>query len=424
MATATRVAAPAGREPARRSALGSVRAYRYRVPYCVPQWSGKTVWALFRSLVTGRAVAGSAPARLARRLEARLGSPAAIPCANGRTAIELALRGLGVGAGSEVVFPSFCCRSIVPPVRAVGAIPVLADVGVELNVTPDSIEAALTPRTRAVIVPHLFGNPADIEGIRARCHPRGIAVIDDAAQAMGATLNGRPVGTFGDAGVVSFGNGKVCFGTGGGLLLSSRPEVVASARALTLRRPSMAAVGSHALAVLLWRRWRRSLLPLQMALRKLQGAKHQTSPYHAQDMANLDAEVALTLLDRLDDDLLERRARVTAYGVALGDQPRLSLVAHRAGSACLNQVMAVDGDAPGSGAAPQVIAALRSAGYEVERSYIPLHLRAEPELARPGALPLTDRLWSSLVELPCEPSVSPSDVARICDIVRDTLRRA
>jgi dTDP-4-amino-4,6-dideoxygalactose transaminase len=86
-------------------------------------------------------------------------------------------------------------------------------------------------------------------------------------------------------------------------------------------------------------------------------------------------------------------------------------------------VVVVDGQAPGGGAAPRVITALRSAGYEVERSYIPLHLRAEPELAKPGALPLTERLWSRLVELPCEPSVPLSDVARICDIVRDTLRR-
>ena len=106
MATATGVAARAGRAPALRKALSSLRAYHYRVPYCVPQWSGATVWALFRSLLTGRVAEGSAPARLARQLEAQLGHPV-VPCANGRTAIELALRGLGVGAGSEVVLPSF-----------------------------------------------------------------------------------------------------------------------------------------------------------------------------------------------------------------------------------------------------------------------------------------------------------------------------
>lgn len=422
MATATGVAARAGRAPALRKALGSLRAYHYRVPYCVPQWSGATVWALFRSLLTGRVAEGSAPARLARQLEAQLGHPV-VPCANGRTAIELALRGLGVGAGSEVVLPSFCCTSIVPPVRAVGAVPVLADVGPELNVTPDTIESALTSRTRAVIVPHLFGNPADIEGIRARCHPRGIVVIDDAAQAMGATLDGRPLGTFGDAGIVSFGNGKVCFGTGGGALLSSRPEVVASAVGWALPRPGIGAIGAHALSVLLWRRWRRSLLPLRMALRKIQGNPPAAPPYCAQSMANLDAEVALTLLEHLGRDLPARRVRVSAYVAALSEEPRLSLVAHRPGSACLTQVVVIDGDAPGSGSAPRVIAALRSAGYEVERSYIPLHLRAEPELAKPGALPLTERLWSSLVELPCEPSVPLTDVARICEIVRETLRR-
>jgi dTDP-4-amino-4,6-dideoxygalactose transaminase len=424
VASATGVAAPAGREPALRRTLSSIRAYRYRVPYCVPQWSGKTIWALLRSVLTARVVAGTAPSRLARRLEARLGSPAAVPCANGRTAIELALRGLGVREGSEVVLPSFCCTSILPPVRALGAVPVLADVGDELNLTPDTVEAALTARTRAVIVPHLFGNPADIEGIRARCHPRRVAVIDDAAQAMGATLNGRSLGTFGDAGVVSFGNGKVCFGTGGGALLSSRPEVVATAMALALPSPGVGQVVSHALSVLLWRRWRRSLLPFQMALRKIKGNPPAARPYFAQSLANLDAEIALSLLDRLEGDLPARRARVAAYAATLGDEPRLSLVAHGPGSACLNQVVVIGGGTPRSDAAPRVIAALRSAGYEVERSYIPLHLRAEPDLAKPGALPRTERVWDSLVELPCEPSVTLADIARISNIVRETLRRS
>src|SRR4029453_584581 len=129
VASATGVAAPARREPALRRTRSSIRAYRHRVPYCVPQWSGKTIWALLRSVLTARVVEGTAPSRLARRLEARLGSPAAVPCANGRTAIELALRGLGVREGSEGVLPSFCCTSVVPPVRALGAVPVLADVG-------------------------------------------------------------------------------------------------------------------------------------------------------------------------------------------------------------------------------------------------------------------------------------------------------
>ena len=77
------------------------------------------------------------------------------------------------------------------------------------------------------------------------------------------------------------------------------------------------------------------------------------------------------------------------------------------------------GAAPRPGSSPPSAAV----ATKVERSYTPLHLRAEPELAKPGALPLTERLGGSLVELPCEPSVPLTDVARICEIVRETLRR-
>lgn len=424
MTPSTTAAAPPDREPVSRRALSSFRAYRFRVPYFVPQWTPRTFLAMVRCAATGRIVEGTGTARLARRLQARLAVPAALPTANGRTAIELALRAMGVGAGDEVVLPSFCCTSTLPPIRAIGAIPVLADIGPELNVTPATVEAALTSRTRAVIVPHLFGNPADIQGILARCAARGVAVIDDAAQAMGATLGARMLGTFGDVGLVSFGNGKVCFGTGGGALISGRPEIAQRAAAVDLARPAARATLSHALSVMIWRRWRRWLLPLQPVLRRLRGPREPALDYAPGGMANLDAEVALTLLDRLDGDLSARRARVDAYVAALASEPRVSLIPHRPGSACLTQVICVDPDRPEGGSDVKVIGALREAGYEIERSYTPLHLRPEFAHLDRGALAESDRVWRSLVELPCEPSVALADVTRIGTIIRRTLERS
>jgi dTDP-4-amino-4,6-dideoxygalactose transaminase len=130
------------------------------------------------------------------------------------------LRMCSVGQGDEVVIPTFCCTAVVPPVLAVGAVPVLADVGAELNITAETVEAALTKKTKAIIVPHLFGNPADIGAIVDLARGRNIRVIDDAAQALGATIDGRPVGGFGDVGILSFGSEKICSGLGGGVFLS------------------------------------------------------------------------------------------------------------------------------------------------------------------------------------------------------------
>jgi dTDP-4-amino-4,6-dideoxygalactose transaminase len=376
------------------------------------------VVAIVRCVVTGRVVHGPAPALLARRLAAQLGVPAPLPCGDGRSAIELALRALEVEPGDDVIVPAFCCTSIVPPILAVGARPVLADVGPELNLTPETVESALTPRTRVVIVPHLFGNPADVEAIAALCAARGLKLIDDAAQAMGATVGGRAAGTFGDAGLVSFGKGKVCFGTGGGALISSRPEIIERAARLDLPPPRPGDTLTHALSVLFWRRWRRWFLPAQVALVRLRRTRRAPTPYGRRAMSNLDATVAGTLLDRLSGDLRARRERVAAYGRALAGAPALALVPHRPGSACLTQIVMVDPSKTGGAAAARVIGALRKNGYEVDASYTPLHLRGETSMRAHGPLVRTDAVWQSLVELPCEPSVSMAEVDRIAATVR------
>src|SRR5262245_62628085 len=154
----------------------------------------------------------------------RLGVEHAIICGSGSLALEIAVRACGVGEGDEVIIPTFCCTSVVPPILAVGACPVLADVGDELNITAETVEAALTQKTRVIVVPHLFGNPAGINSIVNLAHRRDIRVIDDAAQALGATIDGQPVGSFGDFGILSFGREKVCFGLGGGVVVSRQSK--------------------------------------------------------------------------------------------------------------------------------------------------------------------------------------------------------
>jgi perosamine synthetase len=351
-----------------------------------------------------------------------MGVPVALPCGDGRSAIELALRALDVQAGDDVIVPAFCCTSIVPPILAVGARPVLADVGPELNLTPETVESALTPRTRVVIVPHLFGNPADIEAIAGLCAAHGLLLIDDAAQAMGATVQDRAAGTFGDAGLVSFGRGKICFGTGGGALVSKRPEVIERAACLELLPAHSRDTLTRAFSVLFWRRWRRWFLPAQAVGARFRKTRRAPASYERRAMANLDAAVAGTLLDRLPGDLRARRERVAAYGRALAGVPALALVPHRPGSACLTQVVMVDPSRRG-GAAARVVTALRERGYEVNTSYTPLHLGGGTRAWSHGPLTRTDAVWHSLVELPCEPSVSMAEIDRISATVRTAVGR-
>ncbi len=390
--------------------------YVYRVPLCRPFWSWRTYAALTRCIGSGRVVSGPDVQRLEEKLAMFFSTSTPVACNSGRAALELGLRATGVGAGDEVIVPTFCCASIVPPIVAVEAVPVLADVGKDLTLTSETVEAAITSRTRAVVVAHLFGNPAPIRAIEVLCRERGLILIDDAAQALGARLKGRLLGTFGDAGIVSFGNGKVCFGVGGGALVSRHNEVLERARTAHFSPAAAVPTLKRAAAVTVWRRWRRWSLPLQVTLSRVYTIR-QESAYAGRAMANLDAAVATSLLDTLDANIAARRSRVDAYRALLGHEAACSLLPHTEGSACLTQLVSFHG---GEHVTIAIVRALRDAGYEVDRSYRPLHLQPPYEKHARSALPNADRIWPSLVELPCEPTVEMDDVRRVAEIVRAT----
>lgn len=156
---------------------------------------------------------------------ATLDMPHAIALANGTVALELALFAFGVGPGDEVITTprTFIASASAAVMR--GATPVIADVDpVTQNITPESIAACITPATRAIIAVHLAGWPCDMPAIMALASQRDLIVIEDCAQAHGARIDGRPVGTFGDAAAFSFCQDKILTTAGEGGLLVLRDE--------------------------------------------------------------------------------------------------------------------------------------------------------------------------------------------------------
>jgi dTDP-4-amino-4,6-dideoxygalactose transaminase len=160
-----------------------------------------------------------------REYAAFVGTKFAVAVANGSVALELALHALGIGPGDEVVVPS---RSFIASASCVvmcGAVPVFADVDIaSQNVTADTIARALTPRTKAVIVVHLAGLPCDMGPIMALARQRGLKVVEDCAQAHGATYDGRQVGSFGHINAFSFCQDKILTTGGEGGLVTTDDE--------------------------------------------------------------------------------------------------------------------------------------------------------------------------------------------------------
>ncbi len=443
-----------------------------RVPLAVPYWSGATYRSIIRALLSGGVVAGPDLNRLQFWVSETLGVEEAVLCGSGSLALEIALRACGVGQSDEVIIPTFCCTAVVPPILAVGAVPVLADVGAELNITAETIEAALTKKTKAIIVPHLFGNPADIGAIIDLARGRTIRVIDDAAQALGAAidpstrapalaggscsgfrptgfpmgLHGQPVGSFGDAGILSFGSEKICSGLGGGAVVFRDKEIFnPSTRAPALAggscsgfRPTGLPVGLHGaevrdlapaqvftslrnlMSTLVSRRWRRWTLPLLSRL-KAAGPDEPPAPYRKETMANLNAAVALSLMQTLSENVAARRERVAGYRELLGTEERLTLISHQRGSACLTQVVRVLPKRRGEDSASEVVDVLNGAGYEVRGSYVPIHLLSGYQQFVRAPLPYAERVWADLIELPCEPSVSFAHIERIAAAIKRVL---
>ena len=161
--------------------------------------------ALERVLASAHFILGPEGAALEMAIADLVGVPHAVACNSGTDALHLALRAAGVGPGDEVVTPAFTFIATAEAIAYVGAKPAFADVdGATFNLTAATLEKALTPRTRAVIVVHLFGQCAAMPPIVELCTKRGLVLVEDCAQAIGADWGGTQAGAWGDFGCYSF----------------------------------------------------------------------------------------------------------------------------------------------------------------------------------------------------------------------------
>lgn len=161
--------------------------------------------ALERVLVSGHFILGPEGAALEKEIAALVGVPHAVACNSGTDALHLALRAAGIGPGDEVVTPAFTFIATAEAIAYVHARPAFADVDpATFNMSAATLEKALTPRTRAVIVVHLFGQCAEMPPIVALCRKKGLVLIEDCAQSIGADWDGRQSGAWGDFGCFSF----------------------------------------------------------------------------------------------------------------------------------------------------------------------------------------------------------------------------
>lgn len=171
----------------------------------------------------GSFVLGPNVTHLEQEIAAYVGTSDAVSVANGTDALVLALRAAGIKPGDEVITSPFTFFATAEAITIVGATPVFADIEVDsFNLDPQSVQQCLSPKTRALLPVHIFGCPADMPALMAIAEEHGLKVIEDGAQAFGASIASRRVGSFGDGGCFSFYPTKVlgCYGDGGIITLN------------------------------------------------------------------------------------------------------------------------------------------------------------------------------------------------------------
>ena len=202
------------------------------IPIARPQMGEEEKHAVWEALASGSLAQGQRVRELEERFAGLVGVPHGVATSSGTTALQLALLGLGVGSGDEVITVPFTFIASATSILHTGARPVFVDVDErDFTMAVDRVEAAITPRTRAIMPISLYGQPADMPAIADIAERRGLAVVEDAAQAHGASIDGRLSGSWG-VGAFSFYPTKNMTTAEGGMLTTADPELAERMRLL------------------------------------------------------------------------------------------------------------------------------------------------------------------------------------------------
>jgi perosamine synthetase len=374
------------------------------VPVMKPWLGEEEAAAAAEAVASGWVAQGPRVRAFEQEFAARVGATEGVAVSNCTTGLHLALHLLGVGAGDEVVVPSFSFIATANAARYVAATPVFADVDpVTGNLTAETVEAVLTERTRAVIVVHQAGVPADTRPLYALLEQRGIAVVEDAACAIGSTLYGEPVGAGVDMAVFSFHPRKLVTTGEGGMLVTRHPEWATRARRLREHGMSASAADRHANG---------SVAPEQYL-----------EPGFNFRMTDVQAAIGRVQLGRLDAMVARRRALADRYRALLAELPGLRMVGDPAWGTTNYQscwVLLPD-DFPVS--RDDLLVEFSRAGISPRRGIMAAHLEpAYADLPR-VELPVTERLTNRSLILPLFHQMTEDDQDRVVDVLRDVLAR-
>jgi perosamine synthetase len=346
---------------------------------------------------------------------------------SGRTALFFTLQAMKqTSPRDEVVIPAFVCPSVGRAVVKAGLKPVLCDVGPNgSGLDIQSLGRLLTRRTLAVVTAHLFGYPAEVKSVIEISHYGGALVIEDAAQAFGAKLHGRFAGTFADAGIFSFEMSKVLWSNGGGLIVTSDPELgdqldrsLASAVEVGSFRQAKDTLKFGALAMLVRRH---NLGPLAAIWSHLMRSRYDTEDFAVSSCSPSQAAIARALLSRMDEITRVRRGNAAHYSAHLSgfDQVVLPEPHPDSDPVFLRFPIIV----PDVSTRNKLLTSLRAKGINASEMYSRSDYKAlRGFAARESQCPQAEYLTHRMLNLPTHPYMRECDLGDVLGVFQAVLR--
>lgn len=349
------------------------------IPIAKPILGEEEVAAMREVVLSGMIASGPRVAAFEDAFARHAGAPHAVATSNGTTALHAALLALGIGPGDEVIVPDFTFVASANAVLFTGATPVLADVDPEtFTLDPESAERAVTPRTKAIMPVHLYGQPADMDALGDLARRKGLRLVGDAAQAHGAALGNRRVGTLADVECFSFYPTKNMTCGEGGMVTTADPALAEMVRSVVNHGRSRSELGTY----------------------------DHVRLGHNFRLTDLHAAVGLVQLGKLD--AWNERRRANAARLAAGLRGVTPPVERKGARHVYHQFTVRTPDRE------KLLARLKAAGVGFG-IYYPKPVSAYPHLKPYARHPTPESLRASreVVSLPVHPLVTDADVDRI-----------
>lgn len=334
------------------------------IPHSRPTLGEEEIKAVEAVIRSGHIAEGAVVARFEKAFAQKMGVKYAVATSSGTAALHLTLLAMGIGSDAEVIIPSYVCAALLHAIQYVGAKPVAAEINpVSFNIDPADVHKHMTVKTKAIIVPHLFGLAAEMESLLKLDVP----IIEDCAQAAGGAYHQRMLGTFGEAAIFSFYATKVLATGEGGMVTSNSPEIIERIRDL-----------------------------------KAYDQKEADTIRYNYKMTDVQAALGEVQLSRLGD-FIERRRKIARRYFKAFESYHLRLPAENPEHIYYRFVI---GLAAGCDSFLEQLA-LKGIGC-ARPVFLPIHRHLKQD-----GFPVTDKIWKTSLSIPIYPSLTDNEIGRI-----------